>query len=134
MGVPGEILLPALAQMVGQRTNGMVAPSDAYRYLRAGTSLAEHSAGLYKQAELAPYSCSPVTFFHATDGFVGKSSAPFWEPVDILGSYDYVTEWAEMISKPFDDIAIEDDHLHLLSGRGAQLVAKVVRSTHGWDR
>ncbi|WP_300081961.1 SDR family NAD(P)-dependent oxidoreductase [Propioniciclava sp.] len=133
-GVPQEVLLPALAEMVAQRTGGVVSPPDAYRYLRAGITLSEHSAGLYQQAELAPYDCSPVTFFHATDGFVGKSSAAFWEPVDILGNYDYVAEWAGAISTPFDDIAIDDDHLHLLSGRGAAQVAEVVRAKLGWNR
>lgn len=131
--VPHELRLVTLANLVAERVGGLTTADGAYRYLRGGLVMSEHSAGLYQQATLEPYDCSDVTFFRATDGFVGASSASYWDRVDILGDYDYVSVWRDSITTTFEQIALPEDHLHLLDGACARTVATHVRRCMGED-
>lgn len=76
--------------------------------------MSEHLAGLYQQAALEPYICSDVGFFRATGGFVGTSSANYWERVGIVGDYDYVEVWRDMITTDLVAISLLEHRLHLL--------------------
>lgn len=127
VGVPKELHIPTLTRLVHERSAGAGRIEDIYHYLRGGLSMSEHSAGLYQVAELAPYNASPVLFIRALDGFVGRSSAVYWPRVDMMKGYDYVQPWREVISTPLDLIEIDEDHLHIIDGTAADMVAAAVR-------
>lgn len=124
--LPKRLQLARLAQLAKERGNKRMSVDDIFLYLRGGLLCSEIAEGIYQVYQPKRYEASDVLFFKALDGFTGKATLAFWPPTNILGSYDYIQPWRDLVKRDVTLVELDNDHLNMLEDPTLEVAHRAV--------